>query len=175
VQLAGSLAGIFSQRLVPASRGLIPACELLINNTAVQNLIREKRTHEIQTVIETGAREGMIDMNRCLADLVRAGEITVESAYARSWNPKDPGATLNNLWNLSTKHSTRQGKPQAGNRQRAYPRRRHRCAPARAHYTKIAARTGGGAGCGSWGHHILWRCQVTNGPGAPVAPDRDPL
>ena len=89
VQLASSLAGIFSQRLIPrVSGGLIPAYELLINNNAVSNLIREKRTHEIQTVIETGHDEGMIDMNRCLADLVRAGEITPESAYSRSWNPK---------------------------------------------------------------------------------------
>ncbi len=89
IQLAGSLAGIFSQRLVPRiSGGLVPACELLINNNAVANLIREKRSHEIQTVIETSAEEGMIDMNRSLAQLVRAGEITVESAYALSWNPK---------------------------------------------------------------------------------------
>lgn len=88
VQLAGSLAGIFSQRLIPRiSGGLIPACELLISNSAVQNLIREKRSHEIQTVIETGAQEGMIDMNRSLADLVRAGEISVESAMSRSLNP----------------------------------------------------------------------------------------
>ena len=89
IQLAGSLAGIFSQRLVPRiAGGLIPAYELLLNNNAVANLIREKRTHEIQTVIETGGADGMIDMNRCLADLVRQGEITIESAYARSWNPK---------------------------------------------------------------------------------------
>lgn len=89
IQLAGSLAGIFSQRLVPrVSGGLIPAYELLIANSAIANLIREKRTHEIQTVIETGAEEGMIDMNRCLADLVRGGEISIESAYSRSWNPK---------------------------------------------------------------------------------------
>ncbi len=88
IQLSASLAGIFSQRLVPRiSGGLIPAYELLVNNNAVGNLIREKRTHELQTVIETGAEEGMIDMNRCLANLVRAGEITVESAYSRSWNP----------------------------------------------------------------------------------------
>ena len=60
----------------------------MLNNNAVANLIREKRTHEIQTVIETGAAEGMIDMNRCLADLVHQGEITIESAYSRSWNPK---------------------------------------------------------------------------------------
>ncbi len=89
IQLAGSLAGIFSQRLVPRiSGGLIPTYELLVSNSAVQNLIREKRSHEIQTVIETGSEEGMIDMNRSLAELVRLGEITIESAYSRSWNPK---------------------------------------------------------------------------------------
>jgi len=89
VQLSGSLTGIFSQRLVPRiSGGLIPAYELLINNNAVANLIRENRTHEINTVIETGIEQGMIDMNRSLAELVRKGEITVENAYRFSTNPK---------------------------------------------------------------------------------------
>lgn len=89
VQLAGSLVGIFSQRLVPRiSGGLIPAYELLINNTAVSSLIREGRTHEIDIVIETGMKDGMIDMNRSLADLVRRGEITTETALLYSFNPK---------------------------------------------------------------------------------------
>ncbi|MEK7610014.1 MAG: PilT/PilU family type 4a pilus ATPase [Patescibacteria group bacterium] len=89
IQLAGSLTGIFSQRLIPRiSGGLIPSYELLINNNAVANLIREKRIHEINTVIETSSQEGMIDMNRSLAELVRSGEITVESAYMNSLNPK---------------------------------------------------------------------------------------
>lgn len=88
LQLASSLAGIFSQRLIPRiSGGLIPAYELLINNKAVANLIREKRTHEIPTVIETGMTEGMIDMNRSLAELVARGEITPESAYEFSLSP----------------------------------------------------------------------------------------
>lgn len=89
VQLAGSLAGIFSQRLIPRiSGGLVPAYELLINNNAVANLIRERRTHEIPMVIETGMELGMIDMNRSLAELVRAGEITAENAYLHSFNPR---------------------------------------------------------------------------------------
>ncbi|MEK7180601.1 MAG: PilT/PilU family type 4a pilus ATPase [Patescibacteria group bacterium] len=89
MQLAGSLIGIFSQRLVPRiSGGLIPAYELLLSNSAVSNLIREGRTHEIGTVIETSSQEGMIDLNRCLADLVRRGEITVENAYLHSANQK---------------------------------------------------------------------------------------
>jgi len=89
VQLAGSLAGIFSQRLIPRiSGGMIPAYELMINNGAVSNLIREGRTHELQTVIETGLEQGMIDMNRSLVDLVKKGEITPENAFAHSINPK---------------------------------------------------------------------------------------
>ena len=79
----------FSQRLIPRiSGGLIPTYELLINNAAVSNLIRERRTHEIQTVIETGTDVGMIDMNRSLVELVQKGEVTVENAFAYSTNPK---------------------------------------------------------------------------------------
>ncbi|MBI3572028.1 PilT/PilU family type 4a pilus ATPase [Candidatus Kaiserbacteria bacterium] len=89
VQLAGSLAGIFSQRLIPrVSGGLLPAYELLINNNAVANLIREARTHEISAVIQTSSQEGMIDMDRSLAELVRKGEITVEHAYEHAMDPK---------------------------------------------------------------------------------------
>ncbi|HEY4524388.1 MAG TPA: PilT/PilU family type 4a pilus ATPase [Candidatus Paceibacterota bacterium] len=89
VQLASSLIGIYSQRLVPrASGGLIPAYELLINNTAVANLIREGRTPEIDVVIETGSEEGMVDLNHSLAELVQRGEISSENAYRHSLNPK---------------------------------------------------------------------------------------
>jgi len=89
IQLAGSLIGVFSQRLIPRiSGGQIPAYELLIVNSAVANLIREKRTHEINTVIETGSDQGMIDMNRCIADLVRKGEVSIENAYQHAFNPK---------------------------------------------------------------------------------------
>ncbi len=91
---SSSLAGIFSQRLLPRiSGGLIPACELLINNNAVGNLIRESRTKEIDVVIETSSTEGMIDFNHSLADLVARGEITAETAYQYSLNP----TTLNKL------------------------------------------------------------------------------
>lgn len=89
VQLAGSLAGIFSQRLVPRiSGGQIPAYELLINNSAIANLIREGRTHEITTVVQTSSQDGMIDMDRSLAELVRRGEVTIEHAYERASDPK---------------------------------------------------------------------------------------
>ncbi|MBY0309946.1 type IV pilus twitching motility protein PilT [Patescibacteria group bacterium] len=88
-QLAGSLIAIFSQRLIPhIAGGLVPAYELLINNSAVANLIRENRVHEINSVIETGLEQGMIDMNRSLLRLVQNGDITVENAFTYSTNPK---------------------------------------------------------------------------------------
>jgi len=89
-QLAGALTGIFSQRLIPSiSGGRVPAYELLINNNAVANLIREGRTHEIDSFIETGSDQGMISINRSLSDLVRAGEISVEDAYRYSPRSKN--------------------------------------------------------------------------------------
>ncbi len=88
-QLASSLLGVLSQRLIPSvSGGLVPAVELLINNTAVANLIREGRVHEINSVIETSSEQGMIDLNRYLSDLVRAGEISIENAYMFTQNSK---------------------------------------------------------------------------------------
>jgi twitching motility protein PilT len=89
MQLASSLVAIFSQRLIPhIAGGLVPAFELLINNTAVSNLIRENRVHEVPSVIETGLEQGMIDMNRSLARLVQNGDITVENAFTHATNPK---------------------------------------------------------------------------------------
>ncbi len=89
VQLAGSLAGIFSQRLLPRiAGGLIPAYELLLNNSAVANLIREERTNEISTIIQTSSQDGMIDMDRTLAELVRRGEVTIEHAYEHAFDSK---------------------------------------------------------------------------------------
>ncbi len=88
-QLASTLVGIFSQRLIPrVGGGLIPACELLINNPAVSNLIRENRIFEINSVIETSSDQGMIDLNRNLAELVKAGEISIENAYLYTQNAK---------------------------------------------------------------------------------------
>jgi twitching motility protein PilT len=88
-QLASSLLGIFSQRLIPRiAGGLVPAFELLLNNNAVANLIREKRTHELDVVIETGSESGMVDLNHSLIELVRSGEISIENAHQYSLNPK---------------------------------------------------------------------------------------
>lgn len=75
-QLAAALTGIFSQRLIPhIESGVVPAFELLINNSAVANLIRDARTFEIRSVIETGMEQGMISMDRSIAELVKAGQV----------------------------------------------------------------------------------------------------
>lgn len=88
-QLASSLIGIFSQRLIKSQRGgMVPAYELMINNKAIGNLIREGKSHEINTVIETGLEHGMVDLNKSLIDLVEQGYITVDDAYRHSPNPK---------------------------------------------------------------------------------------
>lgn len=88
-QLSNSLLGILSQRLIPSLQGgRRPAFELLINNNAVANLIREGRTHEIDSVIETSRAEGMIDMNHSLLQLIRDGHITIDDAIRYSLNPE---------------------------------------------------------------------------------------
>lgn len=89
-QLASTLIGIISQRLVPRiGGGLIPAVEVMVANSAVRNLIRENKSHELDLVIETGFEEGMVSLNRSLSDLVRRGEISIENAAAFSLNPSE--------------------------------------------------------------------------------------
>jgi twitching motility protein PilT len=60
---------------------LVPVFELLLNTGAVANLIRENRTHEIDTIIEMGSKDGMIDLDRYLAGLVRDGILARDTAY----------------------------------------------------------------------------------------------
>lgn len=87
-QLSSSLLGVVSQRLIPRIKGgLIPACEIMMNTPAVANLIREGKVHEIPMVIETSAELGMISLNRYLANLVRAKEVSLEAAQNYSLNP----------------------------------------------------------------------------------------
>lgn len=89
-QLSGSLLGVVSQRLIPRIQGgLIPACEVLMVNAAVSNLIRENKVHELPLVIETSAEEGMISLNRALASLVKVREITLDNALQYSLNPTE--------------------------------------------------------------------------------------
>lgn len=90
MQLAATLLGILSRRLIPAvNGGMINAVELLIANSAMRNLIREGKTHQIDMVIETSYEEGMISLNRSLSDLVSRGMITYDNAVIYSNNPHE--------------------------------------------------------------------------------------
>lgn len=87
MQLAQSLLGIVSQRLVNRiGGGRVPAVEILINNNATANLIREGKSHQINLVIETSKEQGMISINHSLSDLVKQGIISLEEAEVYSPN-----------------------------------------------------------------------------------------
>lgn len=89
-QLSGSLLGVISQRLIPRIKGgLIPACEIMLASPAIANLIRENKIHELPLVIETSAEKGMISLNRSLANLVKAREISLENALSFSHSPSE--------------------------------------------------------------------------------------
>lgn len=88
-QFANVLLGIVSQRLLPrVSGGRAVACEILIANSAVRNLIREGKTHQIPSVIQTAAVEGMISLDKVLAEFVSRGEITIDTALDWAQNPR---------------------------------------------------------------------------------------
>jgi len=91
VQIAATLEGVVTQQLLPKAGGIgrVAACEVLIATPAVRNLIREGKTHQLYTVMQTGGQYGMQTMNAALADLVRRGEITRELALRRSSMPDE--------------------------------------------------------------------------------------
>ncbi|MBI4811981.1 PilT/PilU family type 4a pilus ATPase [Candidatus Falkowbacteria bacterium] len=89
-QLSATLLGILSRRLIPCEQGgMINAIELLIANTAVRNLVREGKVHQIDMVIDTSLEEGMISLNRSLADLVLRGFVSFENAELYSPSPAE--------------------------------------------------------------------------------------
>ena len=87
-QLSSILMAVCSQRLVPAiGGGRIAACEILVANTAVRSIIREGKTHQLDTAIQTGVNEGMQTMDRTLAKLVQQGTITFDNALEYAVDP----------------------------------------------------------------------------------------
>ncbi|MDI6601932.1 MAG: type IV pilus twitching motility protein PilT [Thermoanaerobacteraceae bacterium] len=82
IQLANVLQGIISQQLLTTAdeKGRVVAVEIMINTPAISNLIREDKTHQIQSTIQTGAKYGMISMDNSIAELYRKGRIRKEEA-----------------------------------------------------------------------------------------------
>jgi twitching motility protein PilT len=86
IMLAGSLAGVVSQQLVPRAdgKGRVVAVELMVTTPGIKNLIREGKTHQIYTALQAGGQYGMQVMDQHLAELVKKGKITYEAALERS-------------------------------------------------------------------------------------------
>jgi twitching motility protein PilT len=94
--LSESLKGIVSQQLVPVAEGegRVLAAEVLVGTPAVANMIRERKTFQIPTVMQTGRNIGMQRMDDALIDLVQSGRIAVESAAMYAQDPKTVEARL---------------------------------------------------------------------------------
>jgi twitching motility protein PilT len=91
VQLSVALEGVMTQQLIPTADGAsrVMAAEVLVPTPAVRNLIREGKTHQIPSAMQTGSNVGMQTMDTALATLVRAGKITQRVAEKRSSTPEE--------------------------------------------------------------------------------------
>ena len=91
VQLSVALEGVMTQQLIPTADGSSRVCaaEVLVPTPAVRNLIREGKTHQIPSAMQTGSNVGMQTMDAALATLVRAGKITQRVAEQRSSTPDE--------------------------------------------------------------------------------------
>src|SRR6202453_3542918 len=91
VQLSVALQGIMTQQLLPTADGAgrVAACEVLVPTPAVRNLIREGKTHQIYSTLQTGTPHGMQTMDASLATLVRAGTVSQKMAESRSSTPDE--------------------------------------------------------------------------------------
>lgn len=89
-QLAATIGGVISQRLIPAiGGGRYPAVEILVVTPAVRTVIREGKTHLIDNIIQTSAEVGMIPLELSLANLVKAGKISLETARSYALRPAE--------------------------------------------------------------------------------------
>lgn len=89
-QLANTISGVISQRLIPGIKGgLVPAVEVMIANSAVRNLIRENKINQLNLVINTSSDIGMVSLDKSLADLVKKNKISIEQAEFYSLNPME--------------------------------------------------------------------------------------
>lgn len=89
VQLSTTLRGVVSQTLLPRSDGIgrVAAREIMVVTPAISNLIREGKTHQIYSAIDTGGKFGMNSLDRALLQLVQEGAIAPEDAIAKAHNP----------------------------------------------------------------------------------------
>jgi twitching motility protein PilT len=91
IQLSNTMSAVVYQQLLPrlGGSGRVAAYEILLNTLAVQNLIKEGKTRQLRTVLETSAKDGMVTMERSLGELVRSGMVDYSVAVARSQYPDE--------------------------------------------------------------------------------------
>ncbi|MFN8111455.1 MAG: type IV pilus twitching motility protein PilT [Thermoleophilia bacterium] len=90
IMLANALQGVCCQQLIPTVHGgRVVAVEVLMATPAVRNLIREGKTHQIYSMLQTGSQHGMVSMDASLATLVRQGAITKHLALERAGSPAE--------------------------------------------------------------------------------------
>jgi len=89
-QLSGSILGVISQRLLPtaSSTGRVAAVEVMIATSAIRNLIREKKMHQIPSTMQSSSTIGNVVLDESLAKLLRAGTITRETALKYAIEPE---------------------------------------------------------------------------------------
>lgn len=88
LQLSNTLEAVISQRLLPgASGGRVPGTELLVATTAVRSIVRDRKSHLLDNVIQTSADLGMMTMDMSLANLVQTGKVVMETALQYAANP----------------------------------------------------------------------------------------
>jgi twitching motility protein PilT len=110
VQLSLTLQAVISQRLLPRAdgEGRIVAYEILRNNHACAALIRDGKTHQLYSVIETGTKDGMNTMDACLIDLVEENFITPEQAVMHMRNPQALMEALDRIQKKNRQHAMKQ-------------------------------------------------------------------
>ena len=96
VQLSTTLKAVICQQLLPrmGGKGRVAAREVMIVTTAIAHLIREGKTHQIYSAIETGMKFGMYTLDTSLAELVKAKAISIEDALSKANNPQELAAKL---------------------------------------------------------------------------------
>lgn len=96
-QLSNSLVAIISQQLLPSQEGgRVAAIEVMIANSAIRNLIRENKAHQMHSIMQTQTQIGMQTMDQALRDLYHEGIISLDVAMARSHNPTELENMINN-------------------------------------------------------------------------------
>jgi len=97
VQLANNLQAVITQQLLPKATGSgrVPAIEIMVATSAVRNLVRENKTHQIPSMIQMSRAHGMMTMDQCLRELYMRGQVTYDEIMTRAHNVEELKKMLN--------------------------------------------------------------------------------